>query len=42
MNKSKNRTDFPEMAKVIDVFKKQFPGLKVLYVREKDQELGRR
>jgi len=42
MSKSENRHNFPEMAKVIDQFRKQFPGLKVQYVRENGKEVGRK
>jgi len=42
VSKSQNRKDFPQMAKVIDIFRKQFLGVKVQYVRENGKELGRR
>jgi len=42
MSKSQNRKDFPEMAKVIDIFRKRFSGLKVQYVRENGKEVGKR
>jgi len=42
MSKSQNRKDFPAMAKLIDIFRKQFPGIKVQYVRENGKEIGRR
>jgi len=42
MTKTKNRNDFPEVAKIIDGFRKYFPGLTVLCVRENDRELGKK
>ncbi len=40
--KTKNQIDFPICAKVIAAFKKSFPELKVLYVRENGKEQGKK
>lgn len=42
MSKSQNRKDFPKAAKMIDAFRKQFPGLKVLYVSENGKQVGKK
>ncbi len=38
---TQNKINFPECAKVITAFKKQFPDLKVFYVRENGKEIGK-
>ncbi|MFV2058051.1 MAG: hypothetical protein ACC707_16420 [Thiohalomonadales bacterium] len=38
MSKKQNRNDFPQVAKIIDAFRKQFPGLNVFYVKENGKE----
>lgn len=40
MSAEKNRSDFPEFAKVVDEFRRVFGPIKVKWVRENGRELG--
>ncbi len=41
MTKDQNRTNYPEMTKVIDKFKNQFNNIKVEFVKEGCNQLGK-
>ena len=40
--REKNRENFPEIAKIIDEFRKEFGEVKLLWGQENEKEIGKR